>query len=134
MICRFSNGSIKFHQITRSHATPMPEYYIETSKGRINFSSIDLGSIKITINAWSSAKSMAVQCTSLENSEALEEFITSQYDATNVSTLLTANGWFLHVQLSDSYYGYPEFKIYQHDVRRKVHRWSRTGILKKSPN
>lgn len=90
----------------------MNRYYIETSKGRVHFSSPDISSLKIIVNPWSPNAELEFQCTNITNHHELTTAIKLLYEADKIFTITTSNGWFMIIQLRDDYYGSPEYKIY----------------------
>ena len=88
-----------------------PNYFIETSVGKVYFHSGNLKELSVTsidlevypYEGWDFKQFYIKQ----DMFDKLEQL----YDFDGITTQATEDGWFLMIKLSDSYYGTPEYKI-----------------------
>jgi hypothetical protein len=76
----------------------MPQYYIETSRKKIYFVVDKLEGLVIKRNT--------------DTMKELYDVLREMYVVDEIRTLLSEEGWFLMLELSDDHYGTPEYKIY----------------------
>lgn len=81
-------------------------YYIETSLGTIYFDSDNIEKLVIIAN-------YNRDITKIENTNMKTNLLEKLYDWDRIRVKNTINGLFVVVELSDGYYGSPEYKIYE---------------------
>lgn len=80
-------------------------YYIETSLGTVYFDSDNIEKLVIIAD-------YNRDITKIENTNMETNLLEKLYDWDHIRVKNTINGLFMVVELSDSHYGYPEYKIY----------------------